>query len=180
MQPTSLAVTPTAPRAAARDAPAAPALTLAADTRSVRLAQLRSEEIAELGPLLHRISLLKWPATVVCVIFLVRFAWPILRGGTRLPVDALGIGLVFWGFAMGLDQLTNPRTARHARLSHRANVVLANLWALICLAFIGSAFVLVIVGEIGLTDYVTIGMLSVGVQGLGMARSEMTRVGHYG
>jgi hypothetical protein len=37
MQPTSLAVTPTAPRAVARDAPAAPALTLAADTRSVRL-----------------------------------------------------------------------------------------------------------------------------------------------
>jgi hypothetical protein len=36
MQPTSLAVTPTAPRASARDAPAAPALTLAADTRSVR------------------------------------------------------------------------------------------------------------------------------------------------
>jgi hypothetical protein len=36
MQPTSLAVTPTAPRAVARDAPAAPALTLAADTRSVR------------------------------------------------------------------------------------------------------------------------------------------------
>jgi hypothetical protein len=36
MQPTSLAVTPTAPRADARDAPAAPALTLAADTRSVR------------------------------------------------------------------------------------------------------------------------------------------------
>ena len=42
MQPTSLAVTSTAPRADARDAPAAPALTLAADTRSVRL---RSEEI---------------------------------------------------------------------------------------------------------------------------------------
>jgi len=40
MQPTSLAVTPTAPRAVARDAPAAPALTLAADTRSVRWAQL--------------------------------------------------------------------------------------------------------------------------------------------
>ncbi len=38
MQPTSLAVTSTAPRAVARDAPAAPALTLAADTRSVRLA----------------------------------------------------------------------------------------------------------------------------------------------
>ena len=36
MQPTSLAVTSTAPRADARDAPAAPALTLAADTRSVR------------------------------------------------------------------------------------------------------------------------------------------------
>ena len=36
MQPTSLSVTPTAPRAGARDAPAAPALTLAADTRSVR------------------------------------------------------------------------------------------------------------------------------------------------
>ncbi len=35
MQPTSLAFTPTAPRAVARDAPAAPALTLAADTRSV-------------------------------------------------------------------------------------------------------------------------------------------------
>jgi hypothetical protein len=33
MQPTSLAVTSTAPRAVARDAPAAPALTLAADTR---------------------------------------------------------------------------------------------------------------------------------------------------
>ena len=36
MQPTSLAVTSTAPRAFARDAPAAPPLTLAADTRSVR------------------------------------------------------------------------------------------------------------------------------------------------
>ena len=36
MQPTSLAVTPTAPGACAPDAPAAPALTLAADTRSVR------------------------------------------------------------------------------------------------------------------------------------------------
>ncbi len=35
MQMTSLAVTPTAPRAAGRDAPDAPALTLAADTRSV-------------------------------------------------------------------------------------------------------------------------------------------------
>ncbi len=35
MQPTSLAVTPTAPGADAPDAPAAPALTLAADTRSV-------------------------------------------------------------------------------------------------------------------------------------------------
>jgi hypothetical protein len=38
MQPTSLTVTSTAPRADARDAPAAPALTLAADTRSVRQA----------------------------------------------------------------------------------------------------------------------------------------------
>jgi len=38
MQPTSLAVTPTAPRASARDAPAAPAFTLAADTQSVRRA----------------------------------------------------------------------------------------------------------------------------------------------
>jgi hypothetical protein len=37
MQPTSLAVTPTAPGAVATDAPAAPALTLAADTRSVSL-----------------------------------------------------------------------------------------------------------------------------------------------
>ena len=36
LQPPSLAVTPTAPRASARDAPAAPVLTLAADTRSVR------------------------------------------------------------------------------------------------------------------------------------------------
>ncbi len=36
MQPPSLAVTPTAPPADAGDAPAAPALTLAADTRSVR------------------------------------------------------------------------------------------------------------------------------------------------
>jgi len=36
MQPTSLAVTSTAPGAVAPDAPAAPALTLAADTRSVR------------------------------------------------------------------------------------------------------------------------------------------------
>jgi hypothetical protein len=35
MQPTSLAVTSTAPGADARAAPAAPALTLAADTRSV-------------------------------------------------------------------------------------------------------------------------------------------------
>jgi hypothetical protein len=41
MQPTSLAVTPTAPGADAPDAPAAPAFTLAADTRSVRL---RSKE----------------------------------------------------------------------------------------------------------------------------------------
>jgi predicted outer membrane repeat protein len=39
MQPTSLAVTSAAPRAVARDAPAAPPLTLAADTRSVRQAQ---------------------------------------------------------------------------------------------------------------------------------------------
>ena len=35
MNPTSLAVTPAAPRAGARDAPAAPPFTLADDTRSV-------------------------------------------------------------------------------------------------------------------------------------------------
>jgi hypothetical protein len=41
MPPSSLAVTPTAPGAVAPDAPAAPALTLAADTRSVRLGAAR-------------------------------------------------------------------------------------------------------------------------------------------
>jgi hypothetical protein len=44
-----LAVTSTAPRAVARDAPAAPALTLAADTRSVRGARHPEREIGEVS-----------------------------------------------------------------------------------------------------------------------------------
>ena len=43
MQPPSLVVTSTAPRAVARNAPAAPALTLAGGTRSVRWPGERSE-----------------------------------------------------------------------------------------------------------------------------------------
>ena len=49
MQPTSLAVTPTAPRADARDAPAAPALTLAADTRSVSQPDGRGLQVSKIS-----------------------------------------------------------------------------------------------------------------------------------
>ena len=65
MQPTSLAVTPAAPRANARDAPAAPALTLAADTRSVR--QHQREILQRTGGIVHR----SWPVSVAIMIVLV-------------------------------------------------------------------------------------------------------------
>ena len=59
MQPTSLAVTSTAPGAGAPDAPAAPALTLAADTRSVRLlAEMRVSREIQMQRMFERIAVL--------------------------------------------------------------------------------------------------------------------------
>ncbi len=55
MQPTSLAVTPAAPGADAPEATAAPALTLAADTRSVRQAALIGMEVIDMAR--HRLRL---------------------------------------------------------------------------------------------------------------------------
>jgi hypothetical protein len=68
MQPTSLAVTPTAPRAVARDAHPAPALTLAADTRSVswRLREHR-KNFWELEPVIRAVCVLVIVAALLTV-----------------------------------------------------------------------------------------------------------------
>jgi hypothetical protein len=70
MQPTSLAVTPTAPRALARDAPAAPPFTLAADTRSVRW-RGRNDDL-ERGCRMSRLIAAGLVVALVCLINLTR------------------------------------------------------------------------------------------------------------